>query len=310
MRSLVLIQTENQKILSSSLSALAAAKKLGGIIDAFFLGEDSKTLISDLKGISKAYLAPNHLLEGQIAEILKNLSSDYTHFFAAGTSEGKNILPRLAGLLDIQPITEITDILSENTFVRPVYAGTALAKVQTKDEKKILLIRSASFEPDNSHKNAETPECVMISEENLSPYPVTFIANENTPSDKVDLETAKIIVSGGKGFKSAESFATLLEPLAKILEAGIGASRAAVDSDFAPNESQVGQTGKIVAPDIYIAIGLSGAPQHLAGIKDSKVIFAINLDPQASIFNNADYGLEADLFEVLPELTAELEKLS
>ncbi|QCE33316.1 electron transfer flavoprotein subunit alpha/FixB family protein [Acetobacteraceae bacterium] len=308
MKSLVLIQTENQKILPASLSALTAAKKLGGEIDAVLLSDMPEEAAKNLFGIGKVYLLPQDILEGSSAEILKKISQDYTHILAAGTSEAKNILPRLAGLLDVQPITEVTDILSADTFVRPVYAGAALAKVQSKDKTKILLIRAASFEP--SEQTGTHAEIITLSNENITAYPVQFLGKETASNAKRDLETAKIIVSGGKGFKSAAAFNELLDPLAEILNAGIGASRAAVDSDFAPNELQVGQTGKIVAPNLYLAVGLSGAPQHLAGIKDSKIIFAINLDPQAPIFSYADYGIEGDLFEILPILTAELQKLS
>lgn len=304
MTALVLIEIENGKVRQASRSAIAAASRFGDV-DVLLLGEAGAEAASRLAGIRKVLHVPalKHALAEPAAALLAGLAGSYSHILSAASSTGKNILPRLAGLLDAQPISDVIAIQDESTFVRPIYAGNALATVQSSDSVKIMTIRSSSFDPVAEEGGSASIEVLDApAEEGKS----QFVKLDQSQSDRPELEVARVVISGGKGLKDASNFHTLLEPVADRLGAAIGASRAAVDSGFAPNEMQVGQTGKVVAPELYIATGLSGAIQHLAGMKDSRVIVAINIDPEAPIFKVADYGMVGDLFEILPALAKAL----
>lgn len=304
MTALVLTEIENGKVRQASRSAIAAASRFGEV-DALLLGEAGVEAASKLAGIRKVLHVPalKHALAEPAAALLAGLAGSYSHVLSAASSSGKNILPRLAGLLDAQPISDVIAIQDESTFVRPIYAGNALATVQSSDSVKIMTIRSSSFDPMAEDGGSATIEVLDApTDEGKS----QFVKLDQSQSDRPELEVARVVISGGKGLKDASNFHTLLEPVADKLGAAIGASRAAVDSGFAPNEMQVGQTGKVVAPELYIATGLSGAIQHLAGMKDSRVIVAINIDPEAPIFKVADYGMVGDLFEILPALAKAL----
>jgi electron transfer flavoprotein alpha subunit len=245
-----------------------------------------------------------HALAEPLAALLVALAPGYTHLLSAATANGKNVMPRVAALLDAQPISDISDVVDAETFVRPIYAGNALATVRSSDPKKVITVRAASFDPVAEEGGAATIEdAPAVAEPGIS----RFVSAELQKSERPELSAARVVVSGGRGMQAGENF-RLLDPIADKLGAAIGASRAAVDAGFVSNDHQVGQTGKIVAPDLYMAIGISGAIQHLAGMKDSKVIVAINKDEEAPIFQVADYGLVADLFVALPELAAELER--
>ncbi|GBD57359.1 FAD-binding protein [Gluconobacter wancherniae] len=298
MTALVLLEIEHGEVRQASRSAVAAASRFGDV-DVIVLGEGAEAA-ARLPGVRNVLSAASltHDLAEPAAALLAAHTSGYSHVVAAASAGGKNILPRLAGLLDVQPIPEVVEIKDENTFVRPIYAGNALATVRSSDTIKVLTIRGSSFDPVSKEGGSATIQTLNApATEDFS----RFVRVELSKSDRPELESARVVVSGGKGMKDAEHF-KLLEPLADKLGAAIGASRAAVDSGFAPNEMQVGQTGKIVAPELYIALGLSGAIQHLAGMKDSRVIVAINMDPEAPIFRVADYGIVGDLFTILPEL--------
>ena len=261
-----------------------------------------------IEGVTKILLADDASLEHQVAEpmaaLLQGLAGDYDGIFAAATTTGKNVLPRLAALLDVAQVSEISEVVSADTFVRPIYAGNAMATVQSSDQKKVVTVRGTAFPAAADSGGSAAVENV---EAPADPGKSRYLRDEFTESDRPELTAAKIIISGGRGMQSGENFA-MLESIADKLGAGVGASRAAVDAGFVPNDYQVGQTGKVVAPELYIAVGISGAIQHLAGMKDSKVIVAINKDEEAPIFQVADYGLVADLFKALPELEAELAK--
>ena len=297
MTALVLLEVENGEVRQASRSALTAAAHFGDV-DAIVFGEGASAAAA-LPGVKRVLSVPALAtdLAEPAADLLASIAKDYSHIVASASASGKNILPRLAGLLDVQPIPDVVEIKDAETFVRPIYAGNALATVRSADSIKVLTIRSSSFDPapkDGGSAAVETLEA-PASEKSV------FVKVELSASDRPELESARVVISGGKGMKDAANF-KLLEPIADKLNAAIGASRSAVDSGFAPNEMQVGQTGKIVAPELYIAVGLSGAIQHLAGMKDSRVIVAINTDPEAPIFRVADYGIVGDLFEVLPAL--------
>jgi electron transfer flavoprotein alpha subunit len=272
---------------SSVAAAAAAASRLPGV---------AKVLTAD----SAAY---DHALAEPMAAVLATLAPGYTHLLAATTAIGKNVMPRLAGLLDVQPISDIAWIEGPDVFIRPIYAGNALATVQSADATKVITVRAASFDP-VPETGGSAP--IETAPEVQTPAISRFVSAELSKSERPELTAARVVISGGRGMQTGENFA-LLEPIADRLRAAIGASRAAVDAGFVPNDFQVGQTGKIVAPDLYIAVGISGAIQHLAGMKDSKVIVAINKDEEAPIFQVADYGLVADLFQALPELARELD---
>jgi len=306
---LVLLDHEGSTIKQPSRSAVAAALKLGEV-HVLVAGTDSASAAAAaaLPGIAKVITAADaaydHALAEPLADLLVALAPGYTHLLAGSTAIGKNVMPRVAALLDIQPISDVSAVIDADTFVRPIYAGNALATVRSSDAKKVLTVRAASFDPvaaTGGSAPIEAAAAVAI------PALSSFVSAELSQSERPELTAARVVISGGRGMQNGENF-KLLDPIADMLGAAVGASRAAVDAGFVPNDYQVGQTGKIVAPDLYVAIGISGAIQHLAGMKDSKVIVAINKDEEAPIFQVADYGLVADLFTALPELTAELAK--
>jgi electron transfer flavoprotein alpha subunit len=310
MTSLVLLEFDQAGIKQPSRSALAAATKLGeahGLIVGSDVGA-AAAAAAKLPGLAKVLTADApafaHLLAEPVAALLVALAPGYSHLFAAATAVGKNVMPRVAALLDAQPISDIAGVVDADTFVRPIYAGNALATVKSSDAKKVVTVRAASFDPVPGEGGAAAIEPAP---QVALPEVSRFVSAELSKSERPELTAARVVISGGRGMQSGDNF-KLLEPIADALGAAVGASRAAVDSGFVPNDYQVGQTGKIVAPELYIAVGISGAIQHLAGMKDSKVIVAINKDEEAPIFQVADYGLVADLFNALPELAAELER--
>jgi electron transfer flavoprotein alpha subunit len=300
MTALVLLEIEQGAVRQASRSAVAAARAFGDV-DVLVIGEGAEAA-SRLDGVARVLKADCATQAEAVAALLAQLAPGYSHVVGGATSFGKNVLPRLAGLLDVQPITEVIAIVDADTFQRPIYAGNALATVRSRDAIKVLTVRAANFDPVAEGTGAVPVEGVSGPDAGVD---VRFEGMELSQSERPELEAARVVVSGGRGLRDAEHF-KLLEPLADRLGAAIGASRAAVDSGFAPNEMQVGQTGKIVAPELYIAIGLSGAIQHLAGMKDSRVIVAINKDPDAPIFQVADYGIVGDLFEIVPQFQSEL----
>ena len=310
MTSLVLLEHEAGAIKQPSRSAVAAASKLGEV-HVLVAGTDlaaAAAAAAKLPGVSKVLAADAaeyaHLLAEPMAALLVSLAPSYSHLLAATTAVGKNIMPRVAALLDLQPISDISAVVDADTFVRPIYAGNAMATVKSSDTKKVLTVRAASFDPVAVDGGAATIEAIAALG---APTVSTFLSAELSKSERPELTAARVVISGGRGMQNGDNF-KLLDPIADKLGAAVGASRAAVDAGFVPNDYQVGQTGKIVAPELYVAVGISGAIQHLAGMKDSKVIVAINKDEEAPIFQVADYGLVADLFVALPELAAELER--
>jgi electron transfer flavoprotein alpha subunit len=310
MTSLVLVEFDASGIKQPSRSAVAAASALGEV-HVLVAGAgltDASAAAAKLPGVAKVRVADNpaldHLLAEPTAALLLALAPDYSHMLAATTAVGKNVMPRVAALLDVQPISDIAAVVDAETFVRPIYAGNGMATVKTSDGKKIITVRAASFDPVAADGGSATVENVAVGD---MPGLSKFVSTELSKSERPELTAARVVISGGRGMQNGENF-KLIEPIADKLGAAVGASRAAVDAGFVPNEFQVGQTGKIVAPELYVAVGISGAIQHLAGMKDSKVIVAINKDEEAPIFQVADYGLVADLFNALPELAAELER--
>ena len=310
MTSLVLLDHDATGIKQPSRSAVAAASKLGDV-HVLVTGKDlaaAAAAAAKLPGVSKVLTADgddfaNPLAE-KLAALILALAPGYTHLLAPATASGKNVMPRVAAFLDSQPISDIAEVIDADTFVRPFYAGNALATVKSSDKIKVITVRAASFDPcaaEGGSASIESAPSVDL------PSNSRFVSSELSKSERPELTAARVVVSGGRGMQNGENF-KLLDPIADKLGAAVGASRAAVDAGFVPNDYQVGQTGKIVAPELYVAIGISGAIQHLAGMKDSKVIVAINKDEEAPIFQVADYGLVADLFTALPELAAELEK--
>jgi electron transfer flavoprotein alpha subunit len=270
--------------------------------------EKAAAAAARLPGVTKVHVADSpalaHALAEPLAALLVQMAAHHDHLFAASTAIGKNVMPRVAAPLDVQPISDISAVEGPDLFVRPIYAGNALATVQSVDAKKVITVRAASFDPVPAEGGSAAIEPVSMPD---IPVSSRFVSAELSKSERPELSAARVVVSGGRGMQNGENF-KLLEPIADLLGAAVGASRAAVDAGFVPNDYQVGQTGKIVAPDLYVAIGISGAIQHLAGMKDSKVIVAINKDEDAPIFQVADYGLVGDLFVILPELQAELER--
>jgi electron transfer flavoprotein alpha subunit len=308
---LVLADHDGRAIKQPTRSALAAAARIGGEVHVLVAGlgcGEAAAAAGRLTGVAKVLHAeaPSlaHALAEPMAALLASLAPGYTHLLSAATTQGKNVMPRLGALLDVQPISDIAGVVDADTFVRPIYAGNALATVRSSDPVKVITVRAASFDPVPAGDGAAPVEAVPVPED---PGLSRFVGQEISRSERPELTAARVVVSGGRGMGSGENF-RLIEAVADRLGAAVGASRAAVDAGFVPNDYQVGQTGKIVAPELYIAVGISGAIQHLAGMKDSKVIVAINKDEEAPIFQVADYGLVADLFQVLPELAAELEK--
>ncbi len=306
---LVIAEHNNQELSPATLNAVTAAAKLGAV-HILVAGHNASAVADAAKniaGVEKVLLADAEHYEAALAEevapLIVSLATPYSHIGATATAMGKNVLPRVAALLDVSQISDLTEIIDAQTFVRPIYAGNAFATVQSNEDKLVLTIRATGFDAAPSEGGNAVIETVAATPaQNLS----RFVSRELTKSDRPELTQAKVIVSGGRALASQEQFNSVLTPLADELGAAIGASRAAVDAGYAPNDSQVGQTGKVVAPELYIAVGISGAIQHLAGMQDSKVIVAINKDPDAPIFSVADYGLVADLFTAVPELVAAL----
>ena len=309
---LVLAEHDNKTIRKATLNAVAAAQKLGGDIHVLVAGHqagDAAKGASQIAGVSKVLHADAPHLADELAEnvaaLIVSLAKSYSHILAPATSTGKNIMPRAAALLDVQQISDISAVEGADTFVRPIYAGNALATVKSRDPIKVITVRTTAFDAVAATGGKAAVEPLQPpADSGLS----SFVGREVSKSERPELTGAKIIVSGGRGMGSGENFTKVLEPLADQLGAAMGASRAAVDAGFVPNDWQVGQTGKIVAPDLYIAVGISGAIQHLAGMKDSRVIVAINKDEEAPIFQVADYGLVGDLFQLVPNVVEELKK--
>ncbi|MBN3860012.1 electron transfer flavoprotein subunit alpha/FixB family protein [Neisseriaceae bacterium PsAf] len=305
---LVIAEISENQLAPATLNTVTAAKQLGEV-DVLVAGANTDTVAkeaSEIEGVNKVLVADASHYENQLAEemavLIQSLAEPYQYIMAAANTFGKNILPRVAALLDVTQVSDVSEIVDESTFIHPIYAGNAFQKVKTKDAKVVLTIRATQFDASNTGGSASTEKVSTPDAVNLS----RFVKREISKSDRPELTQAKVVVSGGRGLGSKENFETILPPLADLLNAAIGASRAAVDAGYAPNDYQVGQTGKIVAPELYIAIGISGAIQHLAGMQDSKVIVAINKDADAPIFNIATYGLVADLFEAVPELVEAL----
>lgn len=302
---LVIAEHDNAALKPATLNTVTAASAIGGDLTVLVAGEGCAAVANAaaaINGVSKVLVADNaayaHQLAENLAELIAELGKGYTHILAPASTSGKNLMPRVAALLGVAQISDITEVKSTDTFVRPIYAGNALATVQSSDAVKVITVRGTGFEEAATGDAAATVEAVDIV---INQDIATFVGEELTVSERPELTGASIVISGGRGMQNGENFA-LLEKVADKLGAAIGASRAAVDAGFVPNDMQVGQTGKIVAPDLYIAVGISGAIQHLAGMKDSKVIVAINKDEEAPIFQVADYGLVADLFQAVPEL--------
>lgn len=305
---LVIAEHNNQSLKADTFKAVKAASQIGGDIHLLVAGFNSAAVAAEaatLAGVSKVLHADAAVYQHQLAEnislLVTELAKSYRHIVASATTNGKNFLPRVAALLDVAQISDVIAVESADTFVRPVYAGNAIATVKSSDTIKVLTVRSAAFDAVDTGNNAAIESISLAKDAGVS----SFVSEELTKSERPELTAAKVIISGGRGMQNGENFA-LLNGIADKLNAAIGASRAAVDAGFVPNDMQVGQTGKIVAPDLYIAVGISGAIQHLAGMKDSKIIVAINKDPEAPIFQVADYGLVGDLFTILPELEAKI----
>ena len=309
MTSLVLAEHDNSTLKAATLSAISAAQQVGGDIHVLVAGKGCAAVAeaaAKIAGVAKVRVADadqyNATLAEPLAALIVSLAADYSHLIAPATTSGKNVMPRVAALLDVAQISDISAVVSADTFVRPIYAGNALATVQSKDATKVITVRGSTFDKAKPEGGSAAIENVAAA---ADPGLSSFVSAELSKSERPELTSARIVVSGGRGMGSGENF-KIIEALADKLGAGVGASRAAVDAGFVPNDYQVGQTGKIVAPELYIAVGISGAIQHLAGMKDSKVIVAINKDPEAPIFQVADYGLVGDLFTVVPELTKAL----
>jgi electron transfer flavoprotein alpha subunit len=306
---LVLVEHDGSHIKDATLACVAAAAKLGEV-HTLVLGNNIDSVAqatAKIAGVAKVYTASSAALEHQLAEavapVVVKLMESHDAFVAPTTTTGKNIAPRVAALLDVMQVSDILSVEGPDTFTRPIYAGNAIATVRSKDAKKVITVRTTAFEKASADGgSAQIEQIDAGNDTGLS----SFVRADTSKSEQPELTSSKIIVSGGRAFGSSEQFHALLDPLADKLGAGVGASRAAVDAGYAPNDYQVGQTGKIVAPEVYIAIGISGAIQHLAGMKDSKTIIAINKDEDAPIFQVADIGLVGDLFEIVPELTEKL----
>jgi electron transfer flavoprotein alpha subunit len=306
MANLVIAEHDNVSIKPSTLNTVAAAAKIGGDIHVLVAGSgcaQAAAAAAKITGVTKVLVADTPALLNQLAEPMADqvlaIASGYTHILAPSTASGKNVAPRIAALLDVAQISDITTVESADTFTRPIYAGNAIATVKSADPVKVITVRTTGFDAAGEQGSASVEAIACVADSGKS----VFVGREVAKNDRPELTAAKVVVSGGRGMGSGENF-KLLEPLADKLGAAMGASRAAVDAGYAPNDWQVGQTGKIVAPQLYVAVGISGAIQHLAGMKDSKVIVAINKDAEAPIFGVADYGLVADLFQAVPELAA------
>jgi electron transfer flavoprotein alpha subunit len=308
---LVLAEHDNRSIKPATLNAIAAAQATGGEIHLLVAGADAKGAAeagAKIAHVGKVLLADHPSLAHPVAEdlapLIVKLAPQYSHILAPATTSGKNVMPRVAALLDVAQISDVTAVVTPDTFVRPIYAGNALATVQSKDKIKVITVRGTAFPAVASEGGSGAVDAVSVD----APTGLSqFEKQELSKSERPELTAARIVISGGRGMQSGDNF-PMLERIADKLHAAVGASRAAVDAGFVPNDYQVGQTGKIVAPELYIAVGISGAIQHLAGMKDSKVIVAINKDEEAPIFQVADYGLVGDLFKILPEFEAELDR--
>ena len=312
MPTLLIAEHDNKSLKDSTNKALTAAKALGQPVHVLVAGKGCKAVADEaakLDGAAKVLLADapayEHMLAEPMAALVVSLAGPYEAIVSPATTTGKNFMPRVAALLDVMQISEIIKVVAPDTFERPIYAGNAIQTVKSKDAKKVITVRTSTFQAAGAGGSAPVENAAAAADPGIS----SFVGEELSKSDRPELTSAKIIISGGRAMQSRENFTKYIEPVADKLGAAVGASRAAVDAGYAPNDWQVGQTGKVVAPDLYIAVGISGAIQHLAGMKDSKVIVAINKDEEAPIFQVADYGLVADLYVALPELAAELGKL-
>jgi electron transfer flavoprotein alpha subunit len=314
MTTLLIAEHEHEVLKDSTNKALTAASQLGGDVHVLVAGGGQGTkaaadAASKLAGVAKVLVAEGELYAHDLAEplaaLIVSLAPSYDAIVAPATSRFKNVMPRVAALLDVMQVSEITKVVAPDTYERPIYAGNAIQTVKSRDAKKVITVRTSTFAAAGEGGSAAVESVAAAADPGLS----SFVGEEVAKSDRPELTSAKIIVSGGRAMQSRENFAKYIEPLADKLGAGVGASRAAVDAGYAPNDWQVGQTGKVVAPELYVAVGISGAIQHLAGMKDSKVIVAINKDEDAPIFQVADYGLVADLYQAVPELTDALAKL-
>ena len=308
---LIIAEHDNSSLKQATLSVIAAAKLIGGSIDVLVAGENVSAVAeaaAKADGVDKVMVVDNavygHFLGENLSQLIVGLAEGYTHILAAAGSTGKDTMPRVAALLDVAQISDIIRVEAPDTFVRPIYAGNAIATIKSSDSVKVITVRPTGFDPVAAEGGSASVEQLdVVTDAGLS----AFVSEQKAKSDRPDLSSAGIVVSGGRGMQNGENF-KMLEQVADLMGAAVGASRAAVDAGFVPNNMQVGQTGKIVAPQLYIAVGVSGAIQHLAGMSDSKVIVAINKDEEAPIFQVADYGLVADLFEAVPKLEEELKK--
>jgi len=312
MTTLLIAEHDNAHLKDATAKAMTAAKALGGDVHVLVAGKSAQAVAdaaAKLDGAKKVLLADGDAYEHQLAEpvaaLVVSLAKDYDAIVAPATTNGKNFMPRVAALLDVMQVSDIIKVEAPDTFVRPIYAGNALQTVKSTDPKKVITVRTSTFQATGEGGSAPVETVAAVADPGVS----AFAGEELSKSDRPELTSAKIIISGGRAMQNRENFTKYIEPVADKLGAAMGASRAAVDAGYAPNDWQVGQTGKVVAPELYIAVGISGAIQHLAGMKDSKVIVAINKDEEAPIFQVADYGLVADLYQALPELDAELGKL-
>ena len=312
MATLLIAEHDNKSIKDATAKALTAAKALGAEVHVLVAGKDAKPAADaagKFDGVAKVLLAEGAAYEHQLAEpmaaLIVSLAGSYDALVAPATTNGKNTMPRVAALLDVMQVSDVTKVVGPDTFERPIYAGNAIQTVKSSDKKKVITVRTSTFQAAGQGGAAPVENATAASDPGLS----SFVGEELSKSDRPELTSAKIIISGGRAMQSRENFTKYIEPVADKLGAAVGASRAAVDAGYAPNDWQVGQTGKVVAPELYIAVGISGAIQHLAGMKDSKVIVAINKDEEAPIFQVADYGLVADLYQALPELAGELDKI-
>ena len=310
---LILAEHNNEEVKSSTLNTIGAASKISSDIEVLVVGSNTEGIckeISNYQNIKKVLSLNStdyeHAIAEKIEPVIMSIADNYSHIFAPATTFGKNVMPRVAVKLDVAQISDVISVESEDTFIRPIYAGNALATVKSNDLKKVITIRPTSFDVVAKEGGSGIVEDLQFDSNNNHSE---FVDREESKSDRPELSTARIVVSGGRGLQSADNF-KLINDIADKLNAAIGASRAAVDAGYVSNDYQVGQTGKVVVPDLYIAVGISGAIQHLAGMKESKIIVAINKDEEAPIFNIADYGLSADLFEALPQLSSELDKLN
>jgi electron transfer flavoprotein alpha subunit len=312
MATLLLAEHDNKSLKDATGKALTAARAIGGEVHVLVAGSGAKAVAdaaAKLDGVAKVLLADGaayeHALAEPLAALIVSLAGSYDAILAASTTTGKNVMPRVAALLDVMQISDITKVVAPDTFERPIYAGNAIQTVKSKDAKKVITVRTSTFQATGEGGSASVESASAAEDPGIS----SFVGEELSKSERPELTSAKIIISGGRAMQSRENFTKYIEPVADKLGAAVGASRAAVDAGYAPNDWQVGQTGKVVAPELYVAVGISGAIQHLAGMKDSKVIVAINKDEEAPIFQVADYGLVADLYQALPELAAELGKI-